>query len=69
MIHTLLQLIGAIVLFGQLQAQAVRVEENFDKVWLFARYGLQPDGSRKPVQTSFHDERLEKTGSSTRLGY
>jgi hypothetical protein len=29
-------------------AQQVRIEENFDGGWLFARYGLQPDGTRKP---------------------
>jgi len=28
-------------------ARSVRVEENFDGGWLFARYGLQPDGTEK----------------------
>jgi beta-galactosidase len=44
----LLLWIGAAVLCGQAYAQSIRVEENFDAGWLFARYGLQPDGSRKP---------------------
>lgn len=44
----------------RLQAQTVRTEKNFDKEWLFARYGLQPDGSRKTepqqiFQSSFYD--------------
>lgn len=29
-------------------SSAVRTTESFDEGWLFARYGLQPDGSRKP---------------------
>ncbi|WP_316834209.1 beta-galactosidase GalB [Pedobacter nutrimenti] len=33
-------------------AQQVRIEENFDGGWLFARYGLQPDGTSKPEPES-----------------
>ncbi|MCU7549407.1 DUF4982 domain-containing protein [Chitinophagaceae bacterium LB-8] len=40
--------------------QSVHVEDNFDRGWLFARYGSQPDGSSKAepeqvFQTNFKD--------------
>lgn len=39
--------IGLLMLFvASAVAQSVRTEENFNRDWLFARYGLQPDGSR-----------------------
>ncbi|MGF7232781.1 beta-galactosidase GalB [Arachidicoccus sp.] len=36
----------ALLLWLGAAAQPVRQEKNFDANWLFARYGLQPDGSR-----------------------
>ena len=34
-----------VILFLNVKAQQQRSEENFDKNWLFARYGLQANGT------------------------
>lgn len=44
----LLLLIAACILNVEASAQLKRTAENFDKGWLFARYGLQADGTTKP---------------------
>jgi beta-galactosidase len=40
-------------------AQQARVEENFDKGWLFARYGLQADGSVKQEPSAIESKTFE----------
>ncbi|UKJ06801.1 beta-galactosidase GalB [Solitalea lacus] len=56
------KLLFLLLLFSVANAysQSVRTEENFDHIWLFARYGLQADGSSvvepKNVQNNAFDD-------------
>ncbi|NWJ49460.1 MAG: glycoside hydrolase family 2 protein [Bacteroidetes bacterium] len=58
----------AFTTFNYVYAQSLRVEKDFDSGWLFARYGLQADGSRISEPGKFSSLSIagsnEKTGSA-----
>lgn len=49
-------------LSGVIYGKGVREVENFDWDWRFARYGLQPDGSRKDEPKGLSDPQYDDSG-------
>jgi len=54
-----------ILLFQSVQSQVPRTEENFNEKWLFARYGLQPDGSRIAEPGNIYKFSLKSSSEDT----